>query len=76
MLQKLLGVRSRVAPRDLCLQCGCVRLERLVTEMLDTFKHRYLDQLPPSQRDNVSLSKPVFVAAIFLAVARKHKFKV
>lgn len=76
MLQKLLGVRSRVSARDLCMQCGCVRLERLVNEMLEAFKQRYLARLPESQRGTVTLSKPAFAVAVFLAIARKHKFKV
>lgn len=76
MLQKLLGVKTQTHPRDLCLQFGCVRLERPVAAALATFKQRYVAQVAIAQRGTVALNKPVFVAAIFLAVAQKNKVKV
>ncbi|KAL6769017.1 ORC6 [Auxenochlorella protothecoides x Auxenochlorella symbiontica] len=76
MLQKLLGVKMQTHPRDLCLQFGCVRLERPVAAALATFKQRYVAQVAIAQRGTVALNKPVFVAAIFLAVAQKNKVKV
>lgn len=76
MLQKLLGVRSQISPRDLCLQFGCIRLERPTLAALTTLKQRYVSALPAADRGTVALGKPAFVAAVFLAMAQKHKVKV
>jgi origin recognition complex subunit 6 len=76
MLQKALGVRSSASPRDLCVQFGCAKVELPVRVTLAAFKDKYLQRLPPGDRASANLSNPIFLAAVFYLVARKHKVKI
>ena len=76
MLQKALGVRSTASSRDLCVQFGCARIELPVRTTLATFKEKYLQRLAPGDRAAANLANPVYLAAVFSLVARKHKVKI
>ncbi len=76
MLQKALGVRSSASPRDLCVQFGCAKIELPLRVTLTAFKEKYLQRLPPGDRAAANLTNPIFLAAVFSLVARKHKVKI
>lgn len=76
MLQKALGLRSSASPRDLCVQFGCAKIEFPLRVTLAAFKDKYLQRLPPGDRAAASLTNPIFLAAVFSLVARKHKVKI
>ncbi|KAK9813027.1 hypothetical protein WJX72_007774 [[Myrmecia] bisecta] len=75
-LQRGLGVKCRVGARELCVQFGCARLEPGVQRNLALYKQRFIQQLPPGQRDAADFSRSVFTAAAFFLTARKEKIKV
>jgi len=76
MLQKALGLRSTASPRDLCVQFGCAKIELPLRITLGVFKEQYLQRLPPGDRAAANLTNPIFLAAVFSLVARKHKVKI
>lgn len=76
MLQKTLNVRGRASVRDLCLQFGCMKIEAPTRSALATFKERFLQQLPPADREKADLSDQRYLAAVFFLVGRKHRVKV
>eukprot|EP00873_Tetraselmis_striata_P038234 jgi/Tetstr1/458498/TSEL_044904.t1 len=73
MMQKLLGLSSRVTARQLVEQFGCVRLEPSVERTLKAFKERYVQALPPAERARADFGRPVFIAAVFWLLAKKSK---
>lgn len=76
-VQKVLCVgRNSTTPRDLCIRFGCARLELPIRTAFASFKERLIAALPPADRDNVDFTRPVFLAAVFFLVARKHRVKV
>ena len=44
--------------------------------MLAAYKERFVKSLPPAQQAHVDFGRPVFLAAAFYLVARKHKVQV
>jgi hypothetical protein len=76
MLQKALGLRSTASFRDLCVQFGCAKLELPLRITLVAFKEEYLQRLAPGDRAAANLTNPIFLAAVFSLVARKHKVKI
>jgi origin recognition complex subunit 6 len=76
LLQRLLGIRHRASPAELCTQFGCVRLERGVKAALAALRSRFAARLPPQEQAFLDLSRPVFLAAAFYIVARKHKVSI
>ncbi|KAL4423114.1 hypothetical protein ABPG77_004797 [Micractinium sp. CCAP 211/92] len=75
-MQKVLGVTSRATARDLCIQFGCARHDQSVRAALAAYKERFVRSLPPAQQARVDFGRPVFLAAAFYLVARKHKVQV
>jgi len=75
-LQKLLGVTSKATARELCIQFGCARHDASVRAALAAYKERFVRSLPAVQQGHVDFGRPVFLAAAFFLVARKHKVAV
>lgn len=76
ILSRLLGLRSKVTAKDLCVQFGCVRLEQATQQTLITYKERYLKGLTPSEQGSADFSRPSFVAVAFFLTAKKAKVRV
>ncbi|GFR47018.1 hypothetical protein Agub_g8702 [Astrephomene gubernaculifera] len=72
-IQRLLDVRPALDLRELVTLFGCSQLHDKVQQLMRTYKTRFLESLPQADRGRADLSRPVFLAAAFLLVARKHK---
>lgn len=76
LLQRALGVSQNVSPRELCIQFGCSGLEPMVRAILRLYKERFIAQLQEKDRAHVGFSRPVFLAAAFVLVAKKNRIRV
>ncbi|KAG8562713.1 hypothetical protein GDO81_015782, partial [Engystomops pustulosus] len=68
----LLGLDSKLSIRDLAVQYGCMEAVNIASKILS----RYESSLPQAQREDLDLSKPLFVTAALYASCRCLKLKV
>lgn len=58
------------------MQFGCARHDQSVRAALAAYKERFVKSLPPAQQGRVDFGRPVFLAAAFYLITRKHKVQV
>lgn len=76
MVQKVLSVSMHANIQELAVQFGCVRIAPSIQQCLATYRDKFLASLSELERKKADFSRPVFAAAAFYLVARKHKVKV
>lgn len=75
-LQNILGVRSGVSLRNLCVQFGCVGLAGAAERNFKAFCTAFRESLPPIRRDAADFSQPIYTVVVFYLTARRNKSSV
>ena len=88
VMMQVVGVKQQVSPRDVCIQFGCLKLEKIVRDTLEEHDARRLDETGDGDAEIVGTSRrartpgtsgrwsPRLVGAAFTLVAEAYNTRI
>jgi len=75
-LEKELKVRIAPTMKELALQFGTVRILETLSQSFKRFQVEFMSTLSDVQRARVDMKDPIYTAAVFFLVSKRHKLAV